>query len=996
VGAPEAVPEAGRQPGDRARDQALGDASIGVWQLATETGEFSCDPVTAGLLLSRPSAIRTVGDLLEQVHPDDRANVSLRLQLAGGPGPVSRFAFRLIGPDGAVCWLELTGRRARDPGGGTLCVGTLRDVTMARLAEEALAISQARLAAVLGGDDLAPGLVGMDPKRSREMLAMFLDGAGAGTWEIDFTRAGCLTLSPNACRIYGLSDDHCGTLSHDEWAELLDPESLARMDEEFAAFMDSEDPRSAEFKIRCADDEERWLRIHGRAVLDDEGKPLKLVGLVFDDSSRKRAEEVLRQSEEHLRVTQEAVQIGTFVTDIDGTTVGSAQFYRNLGLPADTTVLDRHTRIALLHPVDRARVMEEVDELVSSQGDFHESEHRIYRADTGEERWMLVRMRPVYDKDGKLLRMAGVHLDITQAKNAEYRLKEYVSLNQGIVESSPDCIKILDLDGTLRFMSARGLETMEADDAAGVLGTRWQDLWPEEARASVEAAIAAARAGEVGRFDAGCVTLKGNPMWVDVVVTPLKDDEGNVTQILSITRDVTELRAQAERVRWIAEHDALTSLPNRNYFEDSLADLLFAATVSGEKIGLLALDVDNFKQVNDAYGHDAGDTLLKALSERVGRMLGDTDFAARLGGDEFAIVVRHLGDGRDLLELGKRFKAIMKEPIWHRGCLLDCRVSIGAAIFPEHGADREELLKSADTALYAAKTAGRNHTLLYEKSLRSELDRRTTMLGMAGSALERNDIAPYYQPQVCLKTGQVAGFEALLRWQDPTGAVRAPAEIEAAFQDRELAHEISERMQDCILRDVKGWLAAGIGIGHVAINAAAAEFSRNDFAQRLLAKLDAAGVDPHYLQVEVTETVFLGGGAENVGDALLTLKGRGVGIALDDFGTGFASLAHLKKFPVDVIKIDRSFIAGLGRDSGDTAIVRALLGLAADMGIKIVAEGIETETQAYFLKSRHCDFGQGYFFGRAVEASQVPSIIEASRLVQGPPGQVAGFWRITA
>ncbi|MBS1239425.1 MAG: hypothetical protein H6R45_131 [Proteobacteria bacterium] len=816
------------------RSQALANAGIGIWQLSPSTDDLRCDDTSARLLgYSDASRPHSAADLLECVALADRQDVSLRLELCVLLGTPVSLSFQSAHAGDGPHLLELTASRTLSEDGKPVVIGTLRGITAKNFTPDILRDSESRLATVFSqtmvgilhrdGDrnvlmvnDRYLELVGrtaeelsglpfeeithpddrewtatllrqkvaegepftvemryvrpdgstiwcevnvsfvLNPdgtwnshlifahdisdrksaeaerKRAQDMLTLALDGAGAGTWEVDFTENGLLRLSPNALRIYGLPQDHAGLLTHEEWSALLDSTSLAKMNEEFGAFIGSEAPHAAEFKVRRADGEERWLRIHGRAILDEAGNPLKIVGLIYDDSARKRADEELRHSE--------------------------------------------------------------------------------------------------------------------------------------------------------------------------------------------------------------------------------------------------------LRVRWIAEHDTLTELPNRNYFDDQLAEVLTAAQSSGEKIGLLVLDVDNFKQVNDAFGHDAGDILLKTLSQRLEQFLEDGDFAARIGGDEFALVVRHLETGRGFLAIGKAINERMKEPIAHQGYILDCGVSIGAATFPEHGTVRDELLKSADIALYAAKKHGRNNILLFESSLRSELNRRTAMIGLARSALERNYIAPYYQPKVCLRSGKTKGFEALLRWRDLSGTVHYPAEMEAAFEDYELAHEISERIQDCVIDDIRAWLDAGLEFEQVAINAAAAEFSRNDFASRLLGKLDAAGVPARHLQVEVTETVFLGRGADHVGFALDALKARGVEIALDDFGTGYASLSHLKNFPVDVIKIDRSFITDLGKNTGDTAIVCALLGLATDLGLTTVAEGIETEAQAAFLERKGCDFGQGYFFGKAVSAGQVPALLAVPNL----------------
>jgi EAL domain-containing protein (putative c-di-GMP-specific phosphodiesterase class I) len=296
-------------------------------------------------------------------------------------------------------------------------------------------------------------------------------------------------------------------------------------------------------------------------------------------------------------------------------------------------------------------------------------------------------------------------------------------------------------------------------------------------------------------------------------------------------------------------------------------------------------------------------------------------------------------------------------------------MSIGASVSPQHGTTRTELLKHADIALYAAKAAGRGNLKIFEPRMRADAERRVAMLGLARDALRNDGIVPYYQPKVDLRSGRLQGFEALLRWKHPRTGVQAADSIAAAFQDGELAAEISDRMIERVIADLQIWTDGGLAFEHVAINAAAAEFKNASFAERLLERLHHAGLPTSILQLEVTETVFLGRGAEHVQEALKTLSTSGVAIALDDFGTGYASLSHLKDFPVDIIKIDQSFISKLETDEHDSAIVRAVIRLGRSLGIKIVAEGIETPMQAEFLRRNRCHVGQGYLFGPAEPAS---------------------------
>ena len=946
---------------DRSAQESLGvgpraDADIGVWQCSGWNNGIVCDEVAARHLgLSFTNSTMTRSDFFGLFHTNDRADLSLRLDLCAELGaPLNKEL--IVTREGEQCLLVVTARRGHASSREPLLLGTVHHVQLGNRS-------------CAGQKD-----INCDQEQARDLLALALDGAGAGTWELSFENGFRLKLSRSALRIYGLPADHCGILNAEEWEALIEPESLAQAKNQLVNFSNHDQPQQAEFKINHSGAQERWLRIHGRAILSDDRKIRKVVGLVYDDSARKQVEEELRENAESLRLTQEAAGIGTFTSLPDGYTTGSAQFYRNLGLPAATLSIDQEARRKLIHPEDRERVIRDMRRAIRHGINMTETEYRIIRADNNETRWILARMRIEQGQKGHPMRLVGAHLDVTDAKIAALKLQEALILNEGIVESSPDCIKVLDLDGTLRFMSQRGLQTMEVSDADSVLGTLWQDLWPADERPIVLKALASARRGKIGHFNGGGVTQRGNHMWLDAIVTPLRNGRGKVTQLLAITRDMSEIRAQSERVRWAAEHDALTGLPNRHYFDRELDKALDAASKSGGMVGLLALDVDSFKQVNDSYGHDAGDKLLKTIAQRVQSELPEGAFIARVGGDEFAIVLSDLVGTGNLLEWANEILKRMEVPVVHQNCLIDCRASVGASLFPLHGNTRDAVMKSADTALYAAKTSERNKVVLFVEQMRCELDEKNAMVAAVKQALDLDKIFPFYQPKVCLQTGCTIGFEALLRWRDQSGTVRSAGEIQSIFEDRDLARRISDRMQNRIVRDVAHWLERGLNFGSVAVNAAAAEFNRNDFASRFLSQIDAANISPEHFQIEVTETVLLGQGAGHVREALLALKGRGIQIALDDFGTGYASLTHLKTYPVDIIKIDRSFVTDLPEDAGNKAIVCALLALAADMGMTVVAEGVENEVQRDFLRDHGCDLGQGYFFSPAVSAQQVSGL----------------------
>jgi diguanylate cyclase (GGDEF)-like protein len=451
--------------------------------------------------------------------------------------------------------------------------------------------------------------------------------------------------------------------------------------------------------------------------------------------------------------------------------------------------------------------------------------------------------------------------------------------------------------------------------------------------------------------------------------------------LLKLNARLAKQRSLARELRLTSEHDALTGLPNRAMFNRVLGDALNKGKRSGTRTALILVDVDHFKQINDSLGHDAGDAMLCAFASRLRSVLRSEDLAARLGGDEFGIVLRGLKRSDSLERLAASIHQRLCAPIVHQGRIIDCRASIGIAVAPDHAEHLESLVKCSDLALAAAKEE-RGRAVIFDQELARSFHQVTRMTDLARGALARQEIVPYYQPKVDLRTGRLTGFEALARWRRDGRAKAHPGMFAQAFGSRQLAPVASEQMRTQVLDDVRRWLDAGLDFGHVALNSCPTDFSGNDFAERLLAAMHEREIEPHMIELEVTEGVFVGRGAPHVARALAMLSERGVRIALDDFGTGFASLSHLKQFPVDVIKIDRTFVAGIGKRADDAAIVRAVVGLGESLGIATVAEGIETVEQADYARAQGCTYGQGFLFCKALPASGVPAIIRSPFLPQ--------------
>ena len=705
-----------------------------------------------------------------------------------------------------------------------------------------------------------------------------------------------------------------------------------------------------------------------------------------DVTSRLAGQERIRRSEERLRLVQEATGLADFEAAFDGRIHCSQRFVEQAGLSPGTETITNEEWENIVHPDDLSGMQETILHALETS-DSCEMEYRIIRPDNGDVRWLSSRTTIERDAQGTPIRSIGAHIDITDRKRADEALRE--SEERFRLASEAAGLGVWDYDHATgrREWSGRLLEILGLDPNIQPSLEVAADRVHREDRAKFLELLFDMRDGTgSNRFTYTFRVSRANDRaerWISMNGWRTDRSQSHSRVILT-ARDVTEEKTAEDRVRWSASHDGLTRLANRSNFQEQLDRAIRAAKKGKNNVGLLMIDLDHFKQVNDALGHDAGDRLLQNFADRLKTAVRAGDTVARLGGDEFAILVPELCSEQKLAELSQSIHERLREPFIQKGRVLDCRISIGAAIYPQHGANPKDLMISADMALYAAKAAGRATTVEYRPQLRDEVQRFASMVSTARKAIQENRIIPFYQPKLDLMNGRVVGFEALLRWRDHNNVVHLPATIEAAFEDHEVAADISERIIQQAICDMRGWLDDDVAFGHVAVNASAAEFRRDDFGERVLESLRKADIPLECFQLEVTETVFLGRGAEYVQRALALLSESGVKIALDDFGTGYASLRHLKQFPVDILKIDKSFVRDMEGDPGDEAIIRAVVNLGKNLGIKVVAEGIEHISQAERLIGLGCDYGQGFLFSKAVPASSVPPLL-GHRVKTDPP-----------
>jgi diguanylate cyclase (GGDEF)-like protein len=453
-------------------------------------------------------------------------------------------------------------------------------------------------------------------------------------------------------------------------------------------------------------------------------------------------------------------------------------------------------------------------------------------------------------------------------------------------------------------------------------------------------------------------------------------ENGAPAHVIGIFQDITE-RNEAERALWLSAHvDHLSGLANRHWFHKYLAERLSERQDRPKTVYLLLIDLDGFKEVNDTLGHQAGDEVIAAIAKRLRLVAGEGAFVARLGGDEFAVVLDKPISSERLRALAEDVLIEVKSPIRFRNDAIQVAASIGVACFPDDASTPEELLRCADMALYKIKRSGRGSVGSFSPEIATIFDTRRSALEKVRNAAAANRIVPHYQPKFRLADLSIYGFEALARILNEDGTISGPSDFWPAFADPFSSTTISKHMLDAILADVAGWRAAGLDPGTISFNACEFSFQDPDFANSLIQKIDAMQIPRSSFEVEVTETVFWGDDPKLVGRLLTELRDAGLHVSLDDFGTGYASLTHLRDFPIDILKIDQSFVAGLGKKPQNTAIVNAIVELGHNLGMRVVAEGIETDGQLDFLRTIRCDSGQGYIVSKPLAADRITEILQ--------------------
>ncbi len=856
------------------------------------------------------------------VHADDIPG--LRESVASGKrGKSKPTEFRVTWPDGSVHWLYGEGEVICNAHGEPVqMVGTLQDVTERKRAELALRESEARLRTVVSN---APVIMFSLDHEGKFVLS---EGSGLKS----------LGLKPG---------ELVGRSVFDVYSEY--PEICADVRRALAgeAFIAVTAVGALEYEVYYS------------PMTGVDGKVQTINGLALDITERKRADAALRQSEERFRRVFEVTPVVMSVTrERDSSFVDLNEAFSEVTGWAREEALGRTDLDLGMWPDPGER--EDMMQQLLARGAIHNAEWRL-RTRSGELRHILGSAERMRLADEPCILLVGQ--DITARKRADEQMRKLSSA----LENTAESVMITDRRGVVEYVNP-AFESITGFARNEVIGGKpsivksgrqgpefYRQLWRS------------ITAGDV--FSEVFVNKRkdGSLFYEEKTITPLKNDAGEITHFVSTGHDITERMQTQEQLRFLAHHDALTELPNRTLLLDRLRQALARVRRGNRRLAVVFLDIDRFKNINDTLGHDIGDHLLQDMSQRLLGCLRDGDTVARFGGDEFVVLLDDLGSVTDVTGIALKILEVLKPPFLVGEATLHVTASIGISLFPNDGEDSGTLLKNADTAMYRAKDLGRNNYQFYSADMSARAFERLTLENSLRHALEREQFVLYYQPQIDVRSGKIIGAEALLRWKHPEFGLVAPADFVPLLEETGLIMAVGEWVLRRACSQLRRWHDAGHAGLRVALNLSSRQFNDRNLARVVERIVSECGVSPDCIELEITEGLIMQQTRTTM-DILSALNQTGIRLGLDDFGTGYSSLSYLRRFPLDTLKIDRSFVLDIPADPDDMAITQAIIMMGRSLKLDLIAEGVETPEQRDFLMDQGCPVMQGHLFGHPMPA----------------------------
>jgi len=714
--------------------------------------------------------------------------------------------------------------------------------------------------------------------------------------------------------------------------------------------------------------EEIWLRTSKVPLTDPDNEVIGVLGLYDDISERKKIELALHREKNTAQNYLDIVGVMILVLDNDRKVRMINRYGCDIiGYPAEEVIgknwiehfIPEHARQEVDHVGDTLKGPK------NSRINYFENPILTKK---GEERLIAWRNTPLFDEDGNTIGILTSGEDITEWKQAEKDSRKSRQWLQSIITNEPECVKLVDADGRLAEMNPAGLAMLEAETLSVAQNRLLTDYLLPEWRAAFIDLHQRVMKGESGKLEFEIEGLKGTRRWLETHAAPMRDDEGNITMLLGITRDITERKHSEEKIHYLANFDPLTDLPNRFQMHDHFQYTLHLAKRNERLFAVMFLDLDHFKEVNDSLGHSYGDLLLKEISKRLKSVIREEDTLARLGGDEFILLLPDT-DSDGAAQVAQKLLETIVRPTLIDGHELTITTSIGIAVYPADGSEMETLLKNADSAMYRAKQEGRNSYSFFTEEMQKKSTRNLQLTNALRNALEDGELSLVYQPQISLSTQQIIGAEALLRWNSSEFGPVSPAEFIPLAENSGLILSIGEWVLRTAVRQMKHWIDQGFEPIIMAVNLSAAQFRHGSLPKTISQILKESGLPPEYLEIELTESVAMYDPQKAI-QVMEELYEQGIRMSIDDFGTGYSSLNYLKKFKVYKLKIDQSFVRDINTDAEDRAIVSTIIGMAKHLGLQTIAEGVETAGQIEYLRKEGCDELQGYHYSKPLTAEE--------------------------
>lgn len=599
-----------------------------------------------------------------------------------------------------------------------------------------------------------------------------------------------------------------------------------------------------------------------------------------------------------------------------------------------------------------------------------------------EQQWI----SPLKNEQGEIINYIAVKEDITARKCAEEQLR----LRERAIESSSNGIMITSathLDHPITHVNP-AFERITGYSASEVIGRNGRFLVRDDLS---QKGLGDIRAALREKREAHAIVRNyrkdGSLFWNELFIAPVRDESGeSTTHFISIVNDVTDRIRYEQQLEYQSNHDVLTGLANRNLLNDRITQAIAHARRDRQMVGILLLDLDRFKMINDGFGHAPADDLLKAVSVRLQTCVRDTDTVARVGGDEFVIVVTTVQGSDDVLVVGDKIQRAFAQPFFIEGKEVFVTASTGISLYPRDGDHGEALLRNADMAMYRVKEHGRDNYRFYQPEMSNMALDRLDMEGSLRKAIDNRELMVYYQPKVSLASGTIVGAEALVRWPHPRMGMVSPGEFIPLAEETGLIIPLGEFVLDSVCQQLRTWIDAGVEPPCVAVNLSARQFRQEDLVAKVRQIINKADIDGSLIELELTESMVMHDADGAIG-TLRELKSLGLSLALDDFGTGYSSLTYLKRFPIDTLKIDRSFIRDINNNNDDAAIANAVIAMAHSLNLNVVAEGVETLEQLELLAGQLCDEIQGYYFSHPLPAKDFEVLLREGRSLADIPVQ---------